>query len=140
MQAIGAGRVVFAGYKGANGNMVQLRHSNGYESLYLHLSRVLVRTGDRVESGDRIGLVGMTGLATGPHLHFSVLDHGVYRNFEVLRRNLPSAEPVAPADMAEFTALRDSVMAQLDRDATVAASAADESATEAPSLRPTSLR
>jgi murein DD-endopeptidase MepM/ murein hydrolase activator NlpD len=114
VQAIGAGRVIFAGNKGDNGNMVQLRHSNGYESLYLHLSRVLVRTGDRVESGDRIGLVGMTGLATGPHLHFSILDHGVYRNFEVLRRNLPSAEPVARAYMAEFAALRENVMTQLD--------------------------
>jgi len=132
VQAIGAGRVVFAGYKGGNGNMVQLRHSNGYESLYLHLSRVLVRSGERVESGDRIGLVGMTGLATGPHLHFSILDHGVYRNFEVLRRNLPSAEPVAPADMAEFTALRESVMAQLDRDASTVTRAADGPATGAP--------
>jgi murein DD-endopeptidase MepM/ murein hydrolase activator NlpD len=113
VQAIGAGRVMFAGYKGANGNMVRLRHSNGYESLYLHLSRVLVHAGDHVDAGDRIGLVGMTGLATGPHLHFSILDHGVYRNFEVLRRNLPSAEPVPRAEIAEFTAVRERVMALL---------------------------
>jgi murein DD-endopeptidase MepM/ murein hydrolase activator NlpD len=141
VQAIGAGRVVFAGYKGDNGNMVHLRHSNGYETLYIHLSRILVHTGDRVEAGDRIGLVGQTGLATGPHLHFSILDHGVYRNFEVLRRNLPSAEPVPRAEMAEFTALRESVMTQMDG-ATVAAKSGDSGATspDAPPLRPASLR
>jgi murein DD-endopeptidase MepM/ murein hydrolase activator NlpD len=142
VQAIGAGRVVFAGYKGANGNMVRLRHSNGYESLYLHLSRILVHAGDRVESGDRIGLVGKTGLATGPHLHFSILDHGVYKNFEVLRRNLPSAEPVPPADLAEFTAVREQVMAELDDSGAAttvrAASGSDDPVT--PPLRPASLR
>lgn len=140
VQAIGAGRVIFAGYKGDNGNMVQLRHSNGYESLYLHLSRVMVRTGDRVESGDRIGLVGMTGLATGPHLHFSILDHGVYRNFEVLRRNLPSAEPVANANMAEFAALRESVMTRLDAAPAPATTRAAGDSGATPPLRPASLR
>jgi murein DD-endopeptidase MepM/ murein hydrolase activator NlpD len=147
VQAIGAGRVVVAGYKGANGNMVQLRHSNGYETLYLHLSKILVHAGDRVESGDRIGLVGMTGLATGPHLHFSVLDHGVYRNFEVLRRNLPSAEPVARADAAEFAALRESVMTQLENGSTAtrmtpvsATGSGLQPGQNQPSLRPASLR
>jgi murein DD-endopeptidase MepM/ murein hydrolase activator NlpD len=139
VQAIGSGRVTFAGYKGDNGNMVQLRHSNGYDSLYLHLSRVIVHTGDRVSTGDRIGLVGMTGLATGPHLHFSILDHGVYRNFEVLRRSLPSAEPIAKTDIAEFTAMRENVMAQLDRPS-LATRVAAGSATATPPLRPASLR
>jgi murein DD-endopeptidase MepM/ murein hydrolase activator NlpD len=140
VQAIGPGRVVFAGYRGGNGNMVHLRHSNGYETQYLHLSRILVHTGDRVESGDRIGLVGATGLATGPHLHFNFMQGGVHRNFEVVRRNLPSAEPVARADMAEFAALRENVMTQLDRGTSVAARAAAGSATVAPPLRPASLR
>ena len=151
VQAIGAGRVVFAGDKGDDGNMIQLQHSNGYQSLYLHLSRILVHTGDRVASGDRIGLVGMTGLATGPHLHFSILDHGVYRNFEVLRRSLPSAEPVARADIAEFTAMRENVMTQLSGPS-MAARMATGSATGSglylqpgqnkatPPLRPASLR
>lgn len=139
VQAIGSGRVIFAGFKGDNGNMVHLKHSNGYESLYLHLSRVLVREGDRVEAGDRIGLVGMTGLATGPHLHFSILDHGVYRNFEILRRNLPSAEPVARADMAEFTAMREHVMTQLEGATVARASDTDKSPAGLP-LHPASLR
>jgi murein DD-endopeptidase MepM/ murein hydrolase activator NlpD len=139
VQAIGPGHVVFAGYKGDNGNMVQLHHANGYDSLYLHLSRIMVKTGDRVDAGDRIGLVGMTGLATGPHLHFSIIDHGVYRNFEVLRHNLPSAEPVPLADMADFQQLRNQVVAQLDAPS-LAARVAAGSATLTPPLRPASLQ
>jgi murein DD-endopeptidase MepM/ murein hydrolase activator NlpD len=139
VQAIGPGHVVFAGYKGDNGNMVQLHHANGYDSLYLHLSRIIVKTGDRVDAGDRIGLVGMTGLATGPHLHFSIIDHGVYRNFEVLRHNLPSAEPVLSSEMAEFQGLREKVMAQLDTPS-LATRVAAGSATLTPPLRPASLQ
>ncbi len=138
VQAIGPGRVVFAGYRGGNGNMVHLRHSNGYETQYLHLSRILVRSGERVESGDRIGLVGRTGLATGPHLHFNVLQNGVHRNFEVLRRNLPSTEPVARGDMAEFVAVREHIMTQLE--GTTAAADASEAAEGAAAVRPASIR
>jgi murein DD-endopeptidase MepM/ murein hydrolase activator NlpD len=135
VQAIGSGRVLFAGYRGGNGNMVHLRHANGYETQYLHLSRIVVRSGQRVETGDRIGSVGQTGLATGPHLHFNVLQNGVHRNFEVLRRNLPSAEPVARDDMAEFAAVRERIMTQLDG-ATMAARAAEA----VPAIRPASIR
>jgi murein DD-endopeptidase MepM/ murein hydrolase activator NlpD len=141
VQAIGTGRVLFAGYRGGNGNMVHLRHSNGYETQYLHLSRILVRTGDRVESGDRIGLVGKTGLATGPHLHFSFLQGGVHRNFEVVRRNLPSAEPVTSADMAEFTALREQVMARLeDSEPGATSEVAAGADVVTPPLQPAALR
>ena len=63
MQTIGDGRVVFAGMKGGDGNLVKVEHSNGYTTYYMHLSRILVRNGQRVGQGDRIGLVGMTGLA-----------------------------------------------------------------------------
>jgi murein DD-endopeptidase MepM/ murein hydrolase activator NlpD len=104
VQAIGEGRVVFAGRKGDAGNMVHLKHANGFETQYLHLSRILVRTGERVAQGERIGLVGATGLATGPHLDFRVRQNGQYRNFESLR--LPPAEPVARKDWQEFVALR----------------------------------
>jgi murein DD-endopeptidase MepM/ murein hydrolase activator NlpD len=138
VQAIGPGRVVFAGYRGGNGNMVHLRHANGYETQYLHLSRILVRSGERVESGDRIGLVGRTGLATGPHLHFNFLQSGLHRNFEVVRRNLPSAEPVARGDMAEFAAVRESIMTQLDGAALAAQGAEDPEVS--PAIRPAAIR
>lgn len=113
VQAIGNGRVIFAGRKGGDGNMVKIQHSNGYQSMYLHLSRILVHVGQRVDAGDRIGRVGMTGLATGPHLDFRILDHGVFLNFEKLRLHLPPAKPVVASDRAEFAAVRDRAMAEL---------------------------
>ncbi|MBZ5661056.1 MAG: peptidoglycan DD-metalloendopeptidase family protein [Acidobacteriia bacterium] len=105
VQTIGAGRVVFAGRKGGDGNMVHIAHSNGYETMYLHLSRILVRAGARVQLGQTIGLVGMTGLATGPHLDFRILQHGEFRNFLAL--HLPPSDPVARRDWDSFASLRD---------------------------------
>jgi len=112
VQTIGSGRVVFAGRKGGDGNMVHVAHSNGYETMYLHLSRILVHAGARVEQGQTIGLVGMTGLATGPHLDFRILQHGQFRNFLAL--HLPPSDPVAPRDRQEFSSLRDEWMPRLD--------------------------
>ena len=105
VQTIGSGHVVFAGMKGGEGNIVQVRHSNGYETMYMHLSRILVRNGQPVAQGQRIGLVGHTGLATGPHLDFRIKQNGQFRNFESLK--LPPADPVARSQMAEFIAARD---------------------------------
>jgi murein DD-endopeptidase MepM/ murein hydrolase activator NlpD len=105
VQSIGEGRVVFAGRKGGAGNLVHIKHTNGYETMYMHLSRILVHNGAHVGQGERIGLVGMTGLATGPHLDFRILQNGAYRNFEALR--LPPANPVAKRFMPEFLAARD---------------------------------
>lgn len=105
VQAIGSGRVVFAGRKGGDGNMVEIAHSNGYNSYYLHLSRILVRRGAHVQQGQRIGLVGMTGLATGPHLDFRLQRRGEFVNFE--RMKLPPASNVAKGDLPDFFAERD---------------------------------
>jgi murein DD-endopeptidase MepM/ murein hydrolase activator NlpD len=105
VQTIGAGRVTFAGRKGGEGNMVQITHTNGYETMYLHLSRMLVRLGEHVEIGKTIGLVGSTGLSTGPHLDFRILQKGQYRNFE--RLGLPPSDPVAKKSFPEFAALRE---------------------------------
>jgi murein DD-endopeptidase MepM/ murein hydrolase activator NlpD len=105
VQAIGSGRVLFAGLKGGEGNMVHIAHSNGYETMYLHLSRMYVRAGERVEIGKTIGLVGMTGLATGPHLDFRILQKGQYKNFEKL--GLPPSDPVSKKHLPEFAAVRE---------------------------------
>jgi len=105
VQTIGSGRVVFAGRKGGDGNMVHVAHNNGYETYYLHLSRILVRAGERVEIGRTIGLVGMTGLATGPHLDFRISQKGQFRNFETL--GLPPSDPVNKKDWSEFAAVRE---------------------------------
>ncbi len=105
VQTIGSGRVVFAGRKGGEGNMVQVAHSNGYETMYLHLSRMFVRTGEHIEIGKTIGLVGSTGLSTGPHLDFRILQKGQYKNFEKL--GLPPSDPVSKKNLPEFAALRE---------------------------------
>jgi murein DD-endopeptidase MepM/ murein hydrolase activator NlpD len=111
VQTIGSGRVTFAGRKGEDGKLVKVQHANGYVTFYMHLSRILVHTGERVEQGQRIGLVGMTGLATGPHLDFRIEQHGRFLNFEHLA--LPPANPVAKRDWAAFVAARDQGMAQM---------------------------
>jgi murein DD-endopeptidase MepM/ murein hydrolase activator NlpD len=105
VQTIGEGRVTFAGMKGGAGNLVEIQHTNGYTTYYMHLSRVLVRSGQRVEQGQSIGLVGMTGLATGPHLDFRIQKQGQFLNFE--RLPLPPSDPVAKRDWTQFSAMRD---------------------------------
>jgi murein DD-endopeptidase MepM/ murein hydrolase activator NlpD len=105
VQAIGSGRVLFAGLRGGEGNMVHIAHSNGYETMYLHLSRMYVRAGERVEIGKTIGLVGSTGLSTGPHLDFRILQRGQYKNFEKL--GLPPSDPVSKKRLPEFAAVRE---------------------------------
>jgi murein DD-endopeptidase MepM/ murein hydrolase activator NlpD len=77
----------------------------------MHLSRILVHDGERVQQGQRIGLVGMTGLATGPHLDFRISRRGQFLNFE--RLPLPPSEPVAKADWDEFAATRDRELAEM---------------------------
>jgi murein DD-endopeptidase MepM/ murein hydrolase activator NlpD len=105
VQTIGAGRVEFAGRKGGDGNMVKIAHSQGYETMYLHLSKVFVHAGEHVEIGRSIGLVGMTGLATGPHLDFRISQKGQFLNFEHL--SLPPSEPVSKKNWAEFAVVRE---------------------------------
>lgn len=121
VQAVANGRVEFAASKGGDGRMVQLRHSNGYETYYLHLSRIMVRPGQAVRQGQLIGLVGASGLATGPHLDFRVRRAGRFVNFEGMK--LPPAEPVAKADLAEFATVRDKWIGQLSANMPVMARA-----------------
>ena len=77
VSAVGDGVVVFAGYRGQYGRLIILRHHNGYETYYGHLSKIEkdIRRGRKVEQGRVIGNVGSTGLATGPHLHYEIRVH-----------------------------------------------------------------
>ncbi len=109
VRAVGSGTVTFAARSGASGLLVKVRHANGYETQYLHLSRILVRTGQRVEQGQRVGLVGSTGLSTGPHLDFRMSRNGRYVNFESLK--LPPATSVSAGRMADFEAECDRYLA-----------------------------
>jgi murein DD-endopeptidase MepM/ murein hydrolase activator NlpD len=128
VQTIGSGRVVFAGRRGGEGNMVQIAHSNGYETMYLHLSRMFVRTGAHVEIGKTIGLVGSTGLSTGPHLDFRILQKGQYKNFEKL--GLPPSDPISKKNLPEFASLREKWLPVLKNPEILQASVAQPSTRE----------
>jgi murein DD-endopeptidase MepM/ murein hydrolase activator NlpD len=111
--AVADGVVVQAGTFGGSGRMVHLRHNNGFESEYLHLSRIAVHAGQRIEQGEVIGLVGMSGLATGPHLDFRIKHDGRFVNPLVVQRQLPPGEPISESEMSAFVAERDRLMAKL---------------------------
>ncbi|HQU13722.1 MAG TPA: peptidoglycan DD-metalloendopeptidase family protein [Thermodesulfobacteriota bacterium] len=102
VSTVGDGTVIFAGYKGPNGNLVIVRHPNGYTTSYGHLARIAkgIRRGAEVRQGDVIGTVGATGLATGPHLDYRIRRHGTFLN--PLTVNFPRGGAVPPNRMAAF--------------------------------------
>lgn len=114
VKATGDGIVEFSGRKGGYGNVVILRHQSQYQTVYGHLSRFAqgLRRGSRVSQGDIIGYVGMTGIATGPHLHYEFRVNGVHRN--PLAMALPSAPPLSSGHLAQFRERTQDVLARLD--------------------------
>ena len=80
VRSVGDGEVEIAGHQNGYGNVVKLQHANGNSTLYAHLSRIDVRQGQRIEQGQRIGAVGATGWATGPHLHFEFRVNGQFQD------------------------------------------------------------
>ena len=76
IRAAGAGTVVKAGWNGGYGRMVEIDHGNGLSTRYAHMSRIRVRQGDRIDTGDVVGEVGSSGRSTGPHLHYEVRRNG----------------------------------------------------------------
>jgi murein DD-endopeptidase MepM/ murein hydrolase activator NlpD len=111
--AVADGLVVSAGANGGAGRMVHLRHANGFETQYLHLSSVAVRRGARVRQGDLVGRVGATGLATGPHLDYRVRKNGSFINPVAAHRAMPPGEPVPAHELEAFAAVRDRVLSAL---------------------------
>ena len=112
--AVGDGVVTFAGNRGANGNFVCIKHRNGLESCYCHLQGFGegIHTGASVAQKRVIGFVGMTGRATGPHLHFALKRDGHFLN--PLTQKFPRAEPVPPALLADFHAQIDPFVSRLE--------------------------
>lgn len=86
VRAVGDGVVESAGRQNGYGNVVQLLHGGGKATVYAHLSRIDVRVGQRVDQGQRVGAVGATGWATGPHLHFELRINGQYQDPLVVAR------------------------------------------------------
>jgi len=117
VMATADGVVTHRGRLGALGNAVAIRHPNGFITRYGHMSRfnAKVRMGTRVRQGDVIGYVGMTGLATGPHLHYELWRGG--RRLDPLGVNLPPGDPVPTSDRARWEAESAFRVALLDRGA-----------------------
>ena len=80
VRSVGDGVVAFAGQQNGYGNIIQVQHSDNRMTVYAHLSRIDVRRGEHVDQGEHIGDVGMTGWATGPHLHFEFRVNGAVRD------------------------------------------------------------
>ena len=114
IKASGDGIVEFMGTKGGYGNVVILKHPNGVKTVYGHLSRFseALRKNDTVAQGDIIGYVGMTGLATGPHLHYEFLLDGVHR--DPMTVALPTSIPIDAQYKAAFDKLSQGYMAQIE--------------------------
>ena len=112
--AVADGVVVQAGPSGAAGRLVHLRHTNGFESEYLHLSTIAVHVGAHVRQGDVIGQVGQSGLATGPHLDFRVKKNGAFINPLHTARTMPPGEPVPAPQRAAFAAILDRLSRDLE--------------------------
>jgi murein DD-endopeptidase MepM/ murein hydrolase activator NlpD len=113
VRAAGDGKVLFRGVQGGYGNVLILQHGGNITTLYGHLSRFAnARVGSRVRQGDIIGYVGMTGLATGPHLHYEYRVNGVHRNPRTVE--LPPAEPIPPEHQHEFRMATEPLWRQLD--------------------------
>ena len=105
VEATGDGTVIMTRKHPYAGNYVVIEHGSKYKTRYLHLSKILVKKGQKVSRGQRIGLSGKTGRVTGPHLHYELIEYG--RPVNAMRANIPMASSVPKKDMAAFIAKRD---------------------------------
>jgi murein DD-endopeptidase MepM/ murein hydrolase activator NlpD len=115
VRAAAEGTVSFAGFRGANGNLVAIDHSNGYQTFYAHLLRITrgIRAGVKVEQRQLIGAVGSTGLSTGPHLHFAVKRNGKFLD-PATQLNGPG-KPLPASEESKFRRIKQALMGQLEK-------------------------
>jgi murein DD-endopeptidase MepM/ murein hydrolase activator NlpD len=114
VHAAGDGRIRFAGWMGSYGNLVEIEHSSSIVTVYGHLSRFAhdTRVGAHVTQGTVIAYVGMTGLATGPHLHYEYRVNGVFKDPQTVA--LPGAPPIDARWRADFLSHAATLVASLD--------------------------
>jgi murein DD-endopeptidase MepM/ murein hydrolase activator NlpD len=114
VRAAGDGRIRFYGRKGGYGNVVEIEHSRSVVTVYGHLSRFTkeIRLGQHVTQGTVIAFVGMTGLATGPHLHYEYRVNGVFKNPQTV--SLPDAAPLEARWQEDFHAHSTRLLASLE--------------------------
>jgi len=113
VSTIGNGTVIYAGWDNGYGNYIKIRHPNNYVTGYGHLSGFVkgLKNGLKVEQGEIIGYVGATGLATGPHLDFSISKNGEKVDF--LKLKLPAASSVDPRYSTQFNEVKDKLLSDL---------------------------
>ena len=113
--AVAAGTVVSAGWAGGGGKQVRIRHTGGYESYYLHLSRFGkgIRAGAHVSQATVIGLVGSTGTATGPHLDYRLRKNGAFVNPRIEHGRLPPGDPIGASQLPAFHRHRDDIAGRM---------------------------
>lgn len=112
-----SGVVERTGYTAGNGNYVKVKHSSTYATQYLHMSKILVRNGQRVTQGEVIGKVGSTGLATGPHVCYRFWKNGV--QVDPLAQKLPNSEPMNAKFKPRFLQEMEPLKRELDSTANV---------------------
>ena len=117
-RTIGDGVVEFAGVQNGFGNVVFVKHRNNMETVYAHLSKINVQVGQAVTQGQTIGLVGATGWATGPHLHFEVRINGVQQDPMTVAKQ-SDVVPVPAAALPQFRQLANGFRNQLQAAATI---------------------
>jgi murein DD-endopeptidase MepM/ murein hydrolase activator NlpD len=113
IKASGDAIVDFVGQKGGYGNVIVLKHENHISTVYGHLSRFAdgLHKGEKITQGDLIGFVGMTGLATGPHLHYEFMVNGEHR--DPMTVALPRADPITGQDKIAFNEMSNQLTAQI---------------------------
>jgi murein DD-endopeptidase MepM/ murein hydrolase activator NlpD len=124
VRAVGDGKVEFAGTQNGYGNIVILKHHNEQETAYAHLSRIDVKVGQTIAQGQTLGAVGMTGWATGPHLHFEFRVDGEYHDPATIAQQ-DGGTPVSPASRAAFERMAVATRAELSAAFSVAQASAD---------------
>jgi murein DD-endopeptidase MepM/ murein hydrolase activator NlpD len=133
--AVANGTVLSAGFSGGSGNMVHLRHGDGFETFYLHLSAYGpgIRAGAHVGQGQLVGRVGMTGSATGPHLDYRLKKNGVFVNPLAIHSRQAPGEPIAESQLAAFHSSRDALRTRLS--STLLAAAPKQKPDAVPAIR-----
>ncbi len=112
IRATASGVVERTGFTAGNGNYVKVKHSSTYATQYLHMSKILVRQGQRVNQGEVIGKVGSTGLATGPHVCYRFWKNG--EQVDPLSQKLPNTEPMPDKHKPRFMRLMTPLKKELD--------------------------
>lgn len=125
VRTVGDGVVDFAGVQNGYGNVVYVNHQNQHVTVYAHLSRIDVHKGQAIEQGQKIGAVGATGWATGPHLHFEFRVGGEQRDPMTIAHESEAARPVSKAGRSAFNRLAANMRVQLSSAAQILQASAD---------------